>query len=229
MDSKELIRLVVLVSCVVLPGCVKYYQTIPTEFPQGEVTESHAQITEKYVKSATVLDQFTTKAVFDAVWMSDQMRTFYADAHCTKRGIVNDAKEEFLKRQLEENRHWVAFYVLADVRDKNCPSLSEPNAAWTVSLRVDGKHIFSPERVKEVELDQEIQHCFGSRFIPAKTAYLVKFPIPSDVAELIARDAFKTIELVLSSMAKKTTLCWQRDILKTSHKVVTSNEDFYWG
>jgi len=117
-------------------SCVKYYEVAESEFPQGEEQEDKREVVHNNLRSVAVYDQYQTQALFDALWLSDEVRTTYVDMYCTRRGRLDEGKESLLRRQLEENRHWISFYILTDIRDNQYLGLNEKNALWTVYLEV---------------------------------------------------------------------------------------------
>lgn len=228
MQDKNIIFRVGLVGVLlVASSCVKYYDLIKSEFPQGVDQSGQHEISSKYCRSAVVYDQFETKALFSSLWLADDVRKAYVDEYSGKRGVEGDAKENRLKEHFEENRHWLVFYLLADVRENIYASLTEPNAFWTVYAQVDGVKIIQ-ESIKEIEIEPEYQKFFGKSFNLFKTAYLVKFALKSEVADKISKRQFKSVELVVSSVYKKCVLKWDKEDL-ISDKKVKKDEDFYWG
>jgi hypothetical protein len=214
----------------VLPGCIKYHKTLPTEFPQGQAKPDYRDITANYVKSARVYDQFTTRALFDTLWLSDDVRVAYGKLHCSKRGTAAEDTEAFIDRQREENKHWMMFYVLADVRDRQGTSLSDKNAPWTFYLKV-GDYTTAPLSIKEVDLEPEYQQFFGKQFNLFKTAYAIKFPA-RDVTEKHKVKPTDAVNLVIEAVDKSVTLTWPIvGAFKgaVSEKRVVKDEDFYWG
>lgn len=238
-----------LVMLVFMTSCVKYYDLVKSEFPQGKDQPDKREVAAHYKRTATVYDEFQTKAVFNALWLSDELRTAYVDVYCDKRGLSCDEKEEMLKRQLQENKYWVSFYVLADVRSKTNQSLSDENAMWTLHLKLGDYETLIPESIKEVDLDPEYQLFFGATFNLFKTAYLVKFPLqpePSlpasasaavpvprvvsrpDLARKLANGTITLVQLIVKSIYKECTLTWDRDEIAKKRKILR-DEDFYWG
>lgn len=211
---------------VVLPSCIPYNKVVKSEFPQGESYDDNREITYHNVRSTTVYDEFTTKGIFHALRLSDQARTAYVDVHCRKRGIIGEGKKAMLNRQLEENKHWISFYVLADIREKTYTSLSEKNSVWTVYLDVGNDINLAPESIKEVDLEPEYQAIFAHRFSLFKTAYLIKFPVTDGAGKHYDGDDVD-LKLVVSSPYKKGELAW-----KQSDSIITEklrkDEDFYW-
>ena len=209
-----------------LPGCIKYYELSDSEFNQGKPLDDNRDVAVAYRRSVTIYDQFKTQAIFDGLWLSDTVRSTYVDMHASKRGIQGDGKEELLKRQLEENNHWLSFILLADIRDKLFASMSEPASTWTAHAVVDNVKLVA-ESVKEFDMDPEFQLLFGKTWNPFKTAYMVKFPLESVLAHKIASGEHKEVKLVISSMYKEAELVWKTGQL-SAKKEVLRDEDFYW-
>jgi hypothetical protein len=214
-----------LLSMLMMSSCIRYDKLLKTEVPQGTDYLDKRDIAYNYVRSVAVYDEFITRALFSMLWLSDEVRNAYADIYCSKRGIQGDAREEFLKRQLEENNHWYAFYVLADVRDKTYLMLNEKNAVWTLSLDLGNKMILIPESVKEVDIEPEFQSFFGNNFTLFKTAYLVKFAKVDATGNVF--NASDTVKLIVSSPYKKVNAVWEKHKLKKKGALL-KNEDFYW-
>ena len=211
-----------------VPGCIKYHETLPTEFPQGNVKKDNRDITANYVKSVCIYDQFVTRAIFDALWLSDDVRIAYANMYCSKRGKSADDTEAFITRQREENNHWTTFYVLADVRDRQGTSLSDKNAPWTFYLKI-GDYKAAALSVKELDLEPEFQALFGKHYNSFKTAYMVKFPV-RDVGQARESKKAEAVQFVIESVDKSVVLEWSPVDAKDtkSKEKVLRDEDFYW-
>jgi hypothetical protein len=232
MRFKNIVRLCVGIGLLgFTPGCIKYHDLVRSEFPQGKKQPEKHAVAQMYRRSCVVYNDFSTQGIFDGLWLSDQLRKAYVDVYGGKRGLSQDAQEEILKRQLEENKHWMTFLLLADVPEKTNVSLSDPEAAWTVYAVVDGKKLIPAEKkegIKEVELEPEYQLFFGDTFNTLKTPYLIRMPITIDIAEKIAQGNVRSIKLVISSVQKECVLEWTKEQI-TQKKKVLRDEDFYWG
>jgi len=220
-------RVGVLICMVLLPGCMKYYDVSEKEFPQAQKEPDHREVRYAYKRTQRVYDQFETKAIFDALWLSDDVRTAYVQMYAKKRGLSAEAKEELLKRQLEENKHWVAFYVLADIREQGAGRLGDAHTAWTMFASLD-KHLVRLESIKEYDLEPEYQLLFGAVGMNFKTCYLVKCALQPEIANQIGCQQFKHLALTVNSPKHKAVLEWRPEQLK-AHKNLLSDEDFYWG
>lgn len=212
---------------LMLPSCIKHYEVLQCEFPQGCKYETTADITRCFVRSQSVYEQFSTNAIFDVLWLADDVRLAHVDLYARKRGIAKDVRDQMLRQDLEENNHWITFFVLADVRDnRGNGMLSEKDAYWSLYLDVGKRGTVVPETVKEVELEPEIQALFGKTYNHFKIAYLVRFPVADADGNEYMR-AGQTPILVASSPHKKCCFSW--DNCFDACKGGQLNEDFYWG
>ncbi|MFA6263908.1 MAG: hypothetical protein WCW33_01520 [Candidatus Babeliales bacterium] len=212
-------------------SCVKYHDLVKSEFPQGGRLPDQRAIAQRYRRTATLYEEFQTRAVCSALWCSDEWRTAYVDVYGSKRGLSAESREEMLKRQLEENQHWITFYLLADVRDKTFTSLGDSVASWSVYAEVDGKKMTpapKKEGIREVELEPELQLFFGPTFNLFKGAYLIRIPINQDLAGRLAKRDVRSLKLVVSSSTEYCTLEWTKEQLEEKTKAL-KDEDFYWG
>lgn len=219
--------MLVLPLAILLPGCIQYHKVVQSEFPQGKNHHDHRAIVHNHLRSVAIYRQFETMAKFDALWFSDYMRTCYANLYAARRGMRSEAYDAYLRRQLEENNHWITFYLLADIRDKAHISMSEKNTAWTLYLDADGEKI-RPESIKEIEseMEPEVQGFFGHRFNFMKAAYIVKFPARNADGRRYDYTC-ERLKLHVSSSYKHDYMCW--DIAEADKiKKVPRDEDFYW-
>lgn len=224
--SKLFSRFLLISLMFLVPSCIKYHKILKKEFNQGQDHNDNREVAHNYIRSATVYDQFETRGIFNALWMADDVRAAYADVYCDKRGRSSEGKDALLKRLLEENKHWITFYMLADIRDRVHSSLSEKTPAWTMYLDVGNGEKIDPVSIKEVELDPEYQFFFGYRFNLSKVAYLVKFPAQDLSGVSYVKQGGK-VNLVLSSVSKEVELVWDLSKIKKGEKLI-KDEDFYW-
>jgi hypothetical protein len=220
-------------------SCVRYDKLVKSEFPQGTSYDDNRDVTYYNVRSANLYEQFETKGIFNALHLSDGTRTKYVDVYTRKRGIMGASYKAMLNRNLEENKHWISFYLLADIRDKTYVSLSEKNSSWSLYLDMGNGVTIAPESIKEVDIEPEYQAFFGYRFNLFKAAYLVKFPIQDAAGKRYEGDDVD-LKLVISSPYKKCELEWKNSDKKAGKKtgetsdqeieqVLGKDEDFYWG
>lgn len=214
MHNKRLMFIVfVILSLVPFSGCIKYYKLAKSEFPQGKDHADKRTVVANNVRTARIYHEFSTKAIFNTLWLSDETRSSYVDMFCEKRGKDEQTKEAMLRRQLEENKHWITFYVLADIRDRTHVSLTDSYPMWSMYLDVHGGEKVQPISIKEAEVNPEYQFIFGHRFNMFKRAYMVKFPATSlgvlicgsGVGVSVAANRFSKIY---------AALCWNSEVAK---------------
>lgn len=163
---------------LLLPGCGRVVDWMQDSFQQATTLQAHCDVSEKYSKSITVYDQFSTKAKFDVLWLSDEIRAMNVDLFSLKFGKTVEQKKTLLRRQLEENNHFISFYVLSLYE----VPLGESLSAWGLFLRINDKN-YSPIELKTVELSPEYMCLFGKKFNRFKVAYSVKFDA-KDIEEM---------------------------------------------
>jgi hypothetical protein len=215
-------------------ACIKTYKLVPPETPQGKKLKDAKKISEECVRSAKVYDEWETSAGFDVLWLSDDARSSYTEKYCSRRGKSEAERQSMLSKESQKNINKTTFYVLADVRDRLHPDMSDKKAAWTMYLEVDGKRI-APEKdsVKEVELAPELREFFGYRYKKPKfkTSYVVTF------ATTIEKN--KPFKMILSSVSRQCELGWQGGepvtirclagkIGKCKDGKFQRSEDYYW-
>lgn len=223
---------------ILLPACIKTYKLAPSESPQGEQHKDHRDIVNENLRSVKVYYQWETRAMFDVLWISDDTTKSYVDRYCLRRGKAQLDHDDMLQKELERNKKEIKFYMLADVRDKFHPSLSSPDAAWTIYLELSGDRKVEPESIKEVELRPEILAIFGHRFPKPKfkTAYEIVFPA-TDKSGVRYLDDDKPFNMVISSTNRECMLGWRGahpvNVKRVENKCtkkrkLIKDEDYYW-
>ena len=144
---------------LLLPGCGKVVDWVNGSFQQISSVGAHCEAAAHYIKSITEYDQFTTAAKFDALWLSNEVRMVYVDLFGLKFGKTDEQKKALLRRQLEENNHFISFYVLSLYE---C-TLGDPHSAWTLFLTIDNKN-YAPIEVKVVKFFTKYTFIFRCQF-----------------------------------------------------------------
>ncbi len=158
------------------PSCIKYYELSNIEFHQGHDHDDEREALDGNKKGMTIYDEFMTQAIFDVLYLAESVRMAYVDLHCDKKGLDSFTKKRLQAREIELNKHWITFYVLADIRDKKHVALTDKNSAWSLFLRLKDNTDIAPLSIKEVELEPEYQRLFGPMFNSFKRSYEIKFP-----------------------------------------------------
>jgi hypothetical protein len=188
---------------LVLPGCGRVVDWAKGNFNQGTSFKKNTQISKAFIRSVTVYDQFTTSGMFDALYLSDQVRTLYAQLHARRYGKSDEQYKIFLRRQLEENNHFISFFILTPYE----APLGKKDDKWAVFLNIDGDK-FSPIELKTIELSPEFQFIFGKRFNRFKVAHIAKFDANTVEDKLLIDANTKNLALYFRSTDKQAELKW---------------------
>lgn len=179
-------------------------------FNQGEHTKEFGGAADCAFRTIKIYDQFTLKGAFDVLWLSDDVRTEYASLYAFKRAKSHDSYKTFLRRQLEENHHFVTFYVLS----WHYIPLGTKESEWSLFLRVGGTN-YVPMEIKRVELPFEYSSFFNnhySKFRDAyqlkKDVYQVKFDAKDIEGNYVIGPKEDLFELVFRSAKKEDKVCW---------------------
>ncbi|MCF7900267.1 hypothetical protein K9K77_02040 [Candidatus Babeliales bacterium] len=197
------IRSLVLMSIVILPGCGGVTDWVEDTFSQGKEYSYNKSLIKGYLRSSRIYDQFTTVAIFDALWLSDEIRTEYADVYVKVHGRTQDVRNTFLRRQLKANSTEVAFYVLS----LNEIPLNVKPMQWLLHLDIDGNK-YLPSSVKAAELTPEYVLFFGALLTNHKRVYEVRFDRKDADGKEILNDDAQKLSLVFSGPQHYCALEW---------------------
>jgi len=199
-------KMVLLFIVCCLCNCGKLVNWGKSNFYQGELFLNRQSIVERYIRSKIIYDQFTTRAAFDVLWLSDEVRSAYADLYGLRYGKNEDQKKVFLRRQLEENRHFITFYVLSLYE----VPIGDTNAEWSIFLRVKNNN-YLPTEIKSIDLVPEYIEFFGEKFTRFKVAYQVKFDAKDVEDNLLFSSNVDQFSIYFRSIDKGTELTWRLD------------------
>jgi len=207
---------VFLIFLVTLSGCRRTVDWGKSNFYQGENVKKHSKVPKEYLRSVVAYNQFMTQAVFDAIWLSDPVRTAYVEAFSARTGKTNEQKNMLLRRELEENNHYISFYVLSLYNIL----LGDVAGDWSVYLKIDGA-VHHPVEIKYVDLTPEYQSFFGKVFNRFKMPYQIKFDAKDVDCNPVINANTRHMQLYFRSIKKEVQLTWKIDdsgeypILKT--------------
>lgn len=188
---------------LLLPSCGRIADWGKRNFMQAPFFETPIAQAQKYIRSVTVYDQLTTCARFDALWLSDEVRTNYAELYALKFGKTEEQKKVFLRRQLEENNHFISFYLLSSYEYP----LGDTNSEWTFFLSVDGKN-YAPIEIKTADITPEYMYIFGKKYNRFKVPYSIKFDAKNVNEEFLIGSATENITLYGRSLKSEITFVW---------------------
>ncbi len=201
-----------------LPSCGRLIDWGKETFYQGEDITSYANRVTPFIRSITIYDQLETKAMFNVLWLNDEVRSAYADLHILRQAKSEEKLQAFLRRQLEENNHYFSFYVLSthDVK------LGVSESHWAFFLRLDGRE-YHPFEIKEIELPYEYQIFFGNKWNRFKVPYLIRFRAEDVEGNQILTDDTNRVNLIARSAQKEHDFIWQL-IEEPEQKVVVKKK-----
>jgi hypothetical protein len=195
--------LYMVVLILLLPSCGRIIDWGERNFAQVPSLQAEITQAQKYIRSVTMYDQLTTAARFDALWLSDDVRFNYANLYALKFGKTEEQKKVFLRRQLEENNHFLTFYILSLYEYP----LGDTSSEWTLFLNIDGKN-YSPIEIKAVELAPEYMYIFGKKYNKFKVPYGVKFDAKDINDQFLITPETKNITLYCRSLKSEVTFVW---------------------
>ena len=191
---------------IALPGFGRVIDWGKKSVDQGENIKKDLTKAKNHIVSSRIYDQFELVGSFDSLWLTDEVREAYADLYVLKRGRTEVEKKIFLRRQLEENNHFISFYMLsvADI------VIGDKDSVWTVLLRI-GDYNFMPTEFRSIELSSEYKSIFGKKFNRFKNAYIVRFNAKDIEDRSIIQPDTDTISLVFRTINKEAVQSWQID------------------
>src|SRR5437762_11661542 len=86
---------------LLLPSCGRIIDWGERNFMQAPSLQAQITQAQEYIRSVTMYDQLSTRARFDVLWLSDDVRINYANLYALKFGKTEEQKKVFLRRQLE--------------------------------------------------------------------------------------------------------------------------------
>jgi hypothetical protein len=190
----------------ILPGCGRLIDWGKETLNQGQEADEINKRVRDYIRSIKVYDQFTTRGIFDAIWLGDEIRTAYADLYAFRQGKSDEHTKTFLRRQLEENKHFISFYVLSLFE----VPLGEANSEWNLILKINDAE-YVPCEVKKIELPHEYRIFFGDHYTRFKEPYIVKFNAKDVEDNFLISPTTQKIELLFRAVDRRVVLCWQLD------------------
>lgn len=151
-----------------LSGCAgnRYMRWGTDVFFQSKRVENYRWLQDKYVRTVRVYDQLTTLALFDALWLSPEVRALYeqdiSSCEC-KDGKQIDSKNQ------------TAFYLLAALPHSDDALLTDITSPWRVYAEIDGK-CYEPALIKIVDLPYPYEVFFGKYYYStARKIYYITF------------------------------------------------------
>lgn len=212
--------LVVLSLLTVISGC-RYKSWGESVFYQGCSLDTYQEVACDYLRTLHIYDQFTTLGHFDVLWVSNEVRTIYSKLYAKRHCYEAEKYKVFLRRQLEENNHYITFYVLGNTPHSRGTLLSDEETAWSVCLAINSTTIL-PCEVKTVELRPEYKHLFGKAYRQFKTPYSITFEAHDIEGRSLVPAGGQSMKLYFNTIGKTACVEWD---LSASGSVCGEDED----
>ncbi|MGB8467884.1 MAG: hypothetical protein WCE21_02680 [Candidatus Babeliales bacterium] len=197
-----------------LPGCRRYICWGLDVFNTGELIDTDCDTVRHYWRACHIYDQFSPLAHFDVLWLSDEVRVAYARAHAESHSLCDDRYHALRARQLEENNHYITFYVLSAITPYiGSDDLADKHAEWSLSLCIDDVQ-YRPVFVKEVELSPEYVFFFGRACTRFKRTYQVRFDACDINDELLINSATRSLTVCFNRVDREECVTWCLDAQK---------------
>jgi hypothetical protein len=105
---------------------------------------------------------------------------------------------------LEENKHFITFYVLSLF---DAP-LGDSESEWSLFLRINGTNI-APSEIKVIELLPEYKTFLGTHCSKFRVPYRVMFDAKDIEDQAVLSQDTKEIELIFRSTNRELALRWE--------------------
>lgn len=196
---------------LIFSGCKRYIEWAHTTIPQGTFSPVLMQPPPGHIVAAYVYDQFATLGLFDVMWLGPQIRERYALLYAYKYQLTPALLDEFKRRQIEETRQHISFYLL--VGGQAGEGLEKEAQNWSIRLLIDGV-AYAPVHLAPVELPLEYRCLFGRRFTRFRIPYQAKFDAHDVHGKQLITNDTKKLVMVLRCVSKEVTLEWDLEAIR---------------
>lgn len=210
MKTISKVRALLLISSItLLPGCSTIINWGKKNLYQGIDFSQNYELPRSFIRSVKAYDEFSTFAHFDVLWLTEEVRNAYVEAFADATGKQAEQKNQLLKTQRDELKHFISFYVVTP----QGTMLNTDQSPWHIFLAID-KLTFDPIEIKAIELNSIYKSFFGKRYNRFKTVYLVKFESSDLYDNPLITSTTQSVELHFKKLNKEILLQW--DLYKTS-------------
>ena len=98
--KKQQLKILSVLGVLLLSGCAgnNIKDWAEETFYQSNAYKDDLTVVKRYLRGIRLYDQFTTLGIFDALWLSDEVRTAYSNIACRMTGKDEEASLTFLRR-----------------------------------------------------------------------------------------------------------------------------------
>ena len=193
----------VLLICI--PGCTRYGDWVQGIFQQGTKVPNSIPCAGKYIRSLHLYDYLSTLGLFEALWLSDEVRSIYVDLYAKKNCLSSCQQDSVCDAECAKNDRCTTFIVLAWVKGYTNTDLSEECPLWSLCLSVNCKR-YPACSIKIIDVCPEYAAMFGRIYTRFKTAYCVKFDVGEDTLS-----SAQKFELIFKRIGLEASMVWCLD------------------
>ncbi|HTM05787.1 MAG TPA: hypothetical protein VL201_00945 [Patescibacteria group bacterium] len=195
---------------ILLPGCTTIVNWGKKNLYQGIEFQKDYTIPRSFIRSIKAYDQFSTFIDIHALLLVEAVRNAFVTEFITTTGKGEKQKNQLLKLQKDELKHFITFYVITP-KDT---VFNLENSPWHIFLTVD-KLTVDPYKIEQIELNTTYQLFFGKLYNPRfKTVYQIKFEACDLYDNPLIISTTQAVELHFKKLNKEVLLRW--DLLKTN-------------
>lgn len=154
-----------------LPSCgSRYYRWGADQFHQVTVRPDTTCGLDAYRCSVTLYDEFTTVGMFDMLWFSPEVRTWYDTQVYERYG------KPMVTRTADDDKLLVIYLALSQPETSLRPLIStvNPQSDWAVTL-VHAGSVYPVKSLKRVMFEPEIKVLFGKHYNRYRAPYRLTF------------------------------------------------------
>lgn len=189
-------------SIILLPGCT-IVNWAKKNLYQGIDFNQNYTIPRSFIRSVKAYNEFSTFAHFNVLWLSEEVRNAYVSCFVDATGKQEEQKNQLLRSQKDELKHFITFYVVAPQET----ILTTDQSSWHMILEIDELK-FDPIEIKVVELNNIYKSFFGNLCNRFKTVYQVKFEARDLYDNPLIISTTQAIELHFKKLNKEVFLRW---------------------
>lgn len=161
-----------LCAIIATPSCTRFATWTRKTFHMPDKIDVDLAPARTHLCSVRSYDQFNTVALFDVLWLSDIVKSTYAELFAVKWCKKDEVVAEIVERFLADNDE-IVFYIL--IAEKEGIAFRHQLGKWSFTLEVDGKQYAAHSLRIIDDLPYEFRKIFGDLYNPFKTCYEMKF------------------------------------------------------
>jgi len=196
-------RSVMVIFLLFLPGCRGYINWGGCPWHHSERAIREIEEGHSFAKSVAIFDKYSTRAIFDALPLADQVRAAYARLVDEHYGKSEKWLPEEVAEQVALNEDRISFYVLA-LREM---PFGDQCGIWVPRL-IFGDLTYAPIYIKRVDPPLEYKHILGALYTRFKVIYEIAFNARDENSKPIIPVGARSVMLQFKSPDKEASISW---------------------